>query len=61
MPQILPQTRVLVPQIHEGRRVSIDIARQLSRNLGSEIQWRPLNLAETAQFAIVMGEGQADG
>lgn len=42
-----------------GRKVSIVVAREISRNIGSSITWRPdTELPESHQYAIVHNEGE---
>jgi hypothetical protein len=39
-------------------RISIEEARTICENVGSEIHWRPLNMIEEEQFALLLSEGE---
>lgn len=43
----------------QGRKVSIEEAREISKNVGSSITWRPNpELPESQQYAIVHNDGE---
>lgn len=48
------QSLTLVKKLPDAPRAPIETARNVSKGVGSRIHWRPLNLEEEDQFAVVL-------
>lgn len=49
------QSVTVAQPVGQYRRVTIESAREISREVGALIHWRPFNVEEDEQFAEVLG------